>query len=374
MLIAAVESSVVSVPFSMGGPHPLFAGQPWDRLEILLVRVETDDGLVGWGEAFGHAAIAATKAALDSIVAPLVVGRDAGDINALTRQVLHGVHLLGRNGPFVYAFSGVEIALWDLLGKRAGQPLWRLLGGSAPAPLDAYASLLSYGGDLELVARNTAEARARGYRHIKLHELTREAVLAAKAAAPDAAVMLDVNCAWTPPVARGKAAAMAGEGLLWLEEPVWPPEDTAGLASLRRYGIPLSAGENTAGLFGFRALIDAGAIDVAQPSVTKVGGIGEMKRVIALAQAHGVEVVPHSPYFGPGFVATLHLAAALIERPIIEVLWLDMEANPFDPWVRAEGGKVAVPSAPGLGCEPDPAVLARYTKAPATRTEAKGEP
>lgn len=374
MLIAAVESSVVSVPFSMGGPHPLFAGQPWDRLEILLVRVETDDGLVGWGEAFGHAAIPATKAALDSIVAPLVVGRDAGDINALTRQVLHGVHLLGRNGPFVYAFSGVEIALWDLLGKRAGQPLWRLLGGSAPAPLDAYASLLSYGGDLELVARNTAEARARGYRHIKLHELTREAVLAAKAAAPDAAVMLDVNCAWTPPVARGKAAAMAGEGLLWLEEPVWPPEDTAGLASLRRYGIPLSAGENTAGLFGFRALIEAGAIDVAQPSVTKVGGVGEMKRVIALAQAHGVEVVPHSPYFGPGFVATLHLAAALIERPMIEVLWLDMEANPFDPWVRAEGGKVAVPSAPGLGCDPDPAVLARYTKAPATRTEAKGEP
>jgi len=374
MLIAAVESSVVSVPFSMGGPHPLFAGQPWDRLEILLVRVETDDGLVGWGEAFGHAAIAVTKAALDSIVAPLVVGRDAGDINALTRQVLHGVHLLGRNGPFVYAFSGVEIALWDLLGKRAGQPLWRLLGGSAPAPLDAYASLLSYGGDLELVARNTAEARARGYRHIKLHELTREAVLAAKAAAPDAAVMLDVNCAWTPPVARGKAAAMAGEGLLWLEEPVWPPEDTAGLASLRRYGIPLSAGENTAGLFGFRALIEAGAIDVAQPSVTKVGGIGEMKRVIALAQAHGVEVVPHSPYFGPGFVATLHLAAALIERPMIEVLWLDMEASPFDPWVRAEGGKVAVPSAPGLGCDPDPAVLARYTKAPATRTEAKSEP
>ena len=374
MLIAAVESSVVSVPFSMGGPHPLFAGQPWDRLEILLVRVETDDGLVGWGEAFGHAAIAATKAALDSIVAPLVVGRDAGDINALTRQVLHGVHLLGRNGPFVYAFSGVEIALWDLLGKRAGQPLWRLLGGSAPAPLDAYASLLSYGGDLELVARNTAEARARGYRHIKLHELTREAVLAAKAAAPDAAVMLDVNCAWTPPVARGKAAAMAGEGLLWLEEPVWPPEDTAGLASLRRYGIPLSAGENTAGLFGFRALIEAGAIDVAQPSVTKLGGVGEMKRVIALAQAHGVEVVPHSPYFGPGFVATLHLAAALIERPMIEVLWLDMEASPFDTWVRAEGGKVAVPSAPGLGCDPDPAVLARYTKAPATRTEAKGEP
>jgi L-alanine-DL-glutamate epimerase-like enolase superfamily enzyme len=371
MLITAVESSVVSVPFSMGGPHPRFAGQPWERLEILLVRVETEDGLVGWGEAFGHAAIASTKAALDSVVAPLVLGRDAGDINGLTRQVLHTVHLLGRNGPFVYAFAGVEIALWDLLGKRTGQPVWRLLGGSEQGPLPAYASLLSYGGDLDLVARNTGAARAHGYRHVKLHELTREAVLAAKAAAPDAAVMLDVNCAWTPPVARDMAAALAGDGLFWLEEPVWPPEDAAGLASLRRHGIPLSAGENTAGLFGFRTLIEADAIDIAQPSVTKVGGIGEMARVITLAQAHGTEVVPHSPYFGPGFVATLHIAAALLERPLVEVLWMEMEANPFDPWVRAQDGKVAVPTAPGLGCDPDAAILARYTKASPTRIEAR---
>ncbi len=371
MLITAVESSIVSLPFTMGGPYTRFAGQLWDRMEILLVRVETEDGLVGWGEAFGHAAIAATKAALDSIVAPLVLGRDAGDIDALTRQVLHGVHLLGRNGPFVYAFSGIEIALWDLLGKRAGQPIWRLLGGGNAPRLDAYASLLSYGNDLDLVARNTAAARAQGYRHIKLHELTREAVQAANQAAPDAAIMLDVNCAWTPPIARRMAAALADTGLFWLEEPVWPPEDVAGLASLRRFGIPLSAGENTAGLFGFRALIEAGAIDVAQPSVTKLGGVGEMRRVIALAHAHGIEVAPHSPYFGPGFLATLHIAAAMVERPMIEVLWLDMEANPFDPWVRAEGGTVAVPTGPGLGCDPDPAILARYIKGTPTRTEAK---
>ncbi|WP_431281288.1 mandelate racemase/muconate lactonizing enzyme family protein [Humitalea sp. 24SJ18S-53] len=368
MLITAIESSVVALPFSMGGPHPLFAGQPWDRLEILLVRVETDDGLVGWGEAFGHAAIPATKAALDSIVAPLVVGRDAGDIAAITRQVLHGVHLLGRNGPFVFAFSGIEMALWDLLGKRSGQPLWRLLGGSKPGLLDGYSSLLSYGGDLALVARNTADARAAGYRHIKLHEVTRDAVLAAKAAAPDAAIMLDVNCAWTPPVARDMAASLAGDGLAWLEEPVWPPEDTSGLASLRRHGIPLSAGENTAGVFGFRALMEAGAIDIAQPSVTKIGGIGEMLQVFALGRTHGVEVVPHCPYFGPGFVATLHIAAALAERPLIEVLWLEMEANPFDPWVRAQGGKLAVPTGPGLGCDPDPAVLARSLRHAPTRT------
>ena len=371
MLITSVESSVVSLPFDMGGPHPKFAGQNWDRLEILLVRVETDDGLVGWGEAFGHAAIAATKAALDSVVAPLVLGRDAGDINALTRHVLHATHLLGRNGPFVYAFSGIEIALWDLLGKRSGQPIWRLLGATAPGRLDAYASLLSYANDLDLVARNVADARQAGYRHIKLHELTRDAVLAAQKAAPDASIMLDVNCAWSPANARAMAWSLAGDGLLWLEEPVWPPEDVAGLASLRRFEIPLSAGENTAGLFGFKTLIEAGAIDIAQPSVTKIGGIGEMLRVIALGHAHGVQVIPHCPYFGPGFLASLHIAAASVEPPLIEGLWLEMEANPFDPWVRVEHGTVGVPTGPGLGCDPDPAVLARYIKGKPTRTEEK---
>jgi L-alanine-DL-glutamate epimerase-like enolase superfamily enzyme len=372
MLITAIESLVVSLPFDMGGPHPLFAGQPWDHLDILLVKVETEDGLVGWGEAFGHTAIPATKAALDSIVAPLVVGRDAADINALTRAVLHGTHLLGRNGPFVYAFSGVEIALWDLFGKRSGQPLWQLLGGSSRSNLPAYASLLHYGDDA-LVANNTAAACARGFAHIKLHQTTRKAVLAAKAApgAGSASIMLDVNCAWSPPVAREMARSLQGEGLRWLEEPVWPPEDVEGLASVRGCGIPIAAGENVAGLFGFKTLIEAKAIDIAQPSVTKVGGIGEMVKVIHLCQAHGVEVMPHSPYFGPGFIATLHIAAALIEQPLIEVLWLDMEADPFDPWVRAADGKVGVPSGPGLGCDPNPVILERYAKGQRTRTERK---
>ena len=130
----------------------VICGQAWTHLEILRVKVETDDGLVGWGEAFGHAAISATKAALDTIVAPLVIGRDAEDIDRLSRDILHAVHLLGRNGPFVFAYSGIEIALWDIRGKKAGQPLHRLLGGKGErGELRAYASLLRY-GDLALVA------------------------------------------------------------------------------------------------------------------------------------------------------------------------------------------------------------------------------
>jgi D-galactarolactone cycloisomerase len=209
-----------------------------------------------------------------------------------------------------------------------------------------------------------------------LHELTRDAVRAAQdvSGADGARIMLDVNCAWSPPVAREMAAALCKDGLLWLEEPVWPPEDVHGLASVRDCGIPIAAGENVAGVFGFKSLIEAGAIDIAQPSVTKIGGIGEMIRVIHLCQAHAIEVTPHSPYFGPGFVATVHIAAALVEKPMIEVLWLDMEANPFDPWVRAVDGRVRVPDGQGLGCDPDPDILKRFTKGAATRTERRPKP
>jgi L-alanine-DL-glutamate epimerase-like enolase superfamily enzyme len=360
MKIVSVASEVVSLPFDMGGPYQRFAGVLWDRLDILLVRVETEDGLVGWGEAFGHAAIPSTRAALDTIVAPLVIGRDAGDIKGLTRAVLHATHLLGRNGAYVYAWSGVEIALWDLLGKRCGQPVYRLLGAGERADLPAYASLLNYGDDA-LVARNTAAAVERGYRHVKLHEITRGALCAAQAAGgAGAAIMLDTNCAWDVTKALDMADSMRDDGMYWLEEPVWPPEDTHGLARVRQRGIPIAAGENVAGPHGFQRLLEAGALDIAQPSVTKIGGIGESMRVADLCRMQGVRTIPHSPYFGPGFIATLHIAAALPDEPLIEVLWLDMEANPFDPWVRASGGRVAVPQGPGLGCDPDPDVLARY--------------
>ncbi len=369
MKITAIESSVISLPFTMGGPHARFAGQLWDHLEILLVKVETEDGLVGWGEAFGHAAIASTRAALDSIVAPLVLGRDATDINGLTRSILHATHLLGRNGSFVYAYSGIEIALWDLAGKRANKPVWQLLGGPDRAELQAYASLLWY-SDPALVEKNVTAAASQGYRYIKLHEVTREATLAGLEApgAENVRIMLDVNCAWLPPQARDMADSLAGDHLLWLEEPVWPPEDVHSLASVRARGIPIAAGENVAGLFGFKSLIEAGAIDIAQPSVTKIGGIGEMVKIIHLCQAHGIEVFPHCPYFGPGLLASYHVASALIENPLIEILWVDMEANPLDPWVRSTNGHVRLPQGPGLGVDPDPEVMERYRKGTVTRT------
>ncbi len=359
MKIESIRSFVVSVPFTRGGPPTSFAGRPWNTLDILLVRIDTSDGLTGWGEAFGHAAIPSTKAALDSVVAPLFVGKDSSDIRRLMREMQHVLHLFGRNGPYMYALSGIDIALWDIAGKRAQKPLCQLLGGTSKKQLRGYASLVWY-GDLGLVERNTATAAAAGFDHIKLHEVTREAVLAATSVAAGAKIMLDTNCPWSAAEAVKMAKSMRGDRLFWLEEPIWPPEDYESLARVREEGIPIAAGENASGLFDFKRMFELGAVDVAQPSVTKVGGVTEMMRIIALAESSGVSVMPHCPYFGPGFLATLHLAACMKSSPLIEVLWIDMEANPFDPWVRAKDGRLSIPHGHGLGCDPEPEILARY--------------
>lgn len=360
MKIVSIETMVVAVPFSVDGRSNTFAGRPWTTLDTLLVKITTEDGLVGWGEAFGHIAIPSTRAALDSVVAPLLIGTDTTDIGALIAQTAQKLHLLGRSGPFVYALSGVDIALWDIAAKREKKPLHALLGGLKHARLPAYASLVWY-GDSELAATKAAAAYHAGYRYIKLHETTRESVLKSQAScSSDVQIMLDTNCPWSGHEAVEVARSLAGDGLCWLEEPVWPPEDFQALAEVRKQGVRIAAGENCTLLSDFRRMFAAGAVDVVQPSVTKIGGISAMLAVVEAAKEFDVDVVPHSPYFGPGFVATLHIAASLLQAPPVEVLWIDMEESPFDPWIRPQDGWLSIPEGPGLGCDPNPALLDRY--------------
>src|SRR5438477_6496695 len=139
--------------------------------DVLLVRVDTDGGVTGWGESFGHRIFPATRAAIDTVLGPMCVGRDPTQIAALGDDLQRALHGVGRNGPTIYALSGIDIALWDIAGKIAGVPLYRLLGGSPRADLPAYASLLRY-GTAKPVAFYTEQALARGYRYIKLHEIT----------------------------------------------------------------------------------------------------------------------------------------------------------------------------------------------------------
>jgi L-alanine-DL-glutamate epimerase-like enolase superfamily enzyme len=366
MKITEISTLLLSIPYDTGAPTQALGGQFWERMTILLVRVDTDAGLSGWGEGFGHAVAPATKTALDTMVAKQFIGREVADIDRLMGEIAQKLHIFGRNGPVTYALSAIDIALWDIAGKRAGQPLAAMFGASGRSELPAYASLLRY-GEPDLVGRMAARAAGEGYRYIKLHEITAPAVNAARAAVgPDVALMCDVNCPWSVEEALAMVEALKSARLHWLEEPVWPPEDHRGLARVRAAGTTIAAGENAAGAQEFDNMIEAGAIDIAQPSVTKVGGICEMRKVFAMAQRAGVRIVPHCAYFGPGYLASLHLVASLSADTPLERLYLKLEASPFGPWLDAEGGKVRVPQGPGLGCDPDMAVMERYRDGPVT--------
>ena len=364
MRITAVTGHVATTPFDHGdpaGPHGKSgSGNLHLRaMDTLLVRVETDAGLVGWGEGFGFALCGTTKDALERLVAPACIGADARDIAGLMDALFRRFHNFGRNGAVTFALSGLDIALWDLRGKAEGRPLHALLGGKRRHAVPAYASLLRY-GDPALVRAGAARAVARGYRHIKLHEVEVPCIAAAREAVPATIpLMLDINCRWdTVEQALAFAEAVRPHGVRWIEEPVWPPEDAAAIAAVRARcgGVPIAAGENCGTPEEFRRLFAARAVDVAQPSVTKIGGLSGLRAVQALAAGHGVAVVPHSPYFGPGLLATLHVLAAVEEEQPLEVYFADLARPPY-PALVPQGGMVAVPDGPGLGLEPDPACL-----------------
>jgi D-galactarolactone cycloisomerase len=360
MTIRSVEAIPLSLPYEMFGPKPLFAGHP-RQMEILLVRVETEAGQVGWGEAFGYAVWPATRAALQSLVAPLAVGRDESDIETLGLSLQRQLHLLGRTGAITYALSGLDIALWDLAGKAAGVPVSTLLGGARHDTLPVYASLMRY-GEAGLVGRNAALAKERGFRAIKLHEVEPEFVrIARQAIGPDIGLMMDVNCPWSVAQALEVARQVKSSNLMWFEEPVWPPEDFVGLAKVRAAcGMPVSAGENVMSVKNFEQMFEAGAVDVAQPSVTKIGGISEFMKVVAVAKKHAVPVVPHCPYFGPGLMASLHLTSTFETETMIEYSFADLGASPLGSAIDIHHGRITVPTGAGLGVDPDPEVIARY--------------
>ena len=361
MKITRIETFLLKVPYEMGGPHPNFGGLPRNTMDILALRVDTDAGLSGWGEAFGGPTAPATRLVIEQCVAPLAVGRDATAISALMSDLARKLQNFGRGGAVTFALSGLDIALWDLAGKAAGLPLHRLLGGAVRDTLPAYASMLAY-HDAALVERNAAKAVSEGFRHVKLHEKTVADVAAGrKGVGPGVPMMVDTNCPWSVDEAIAMAQALAPFDPAWIEEPVWPPEDFAGLARVFRASpVAIAAGENARTLADFRLMIETGAVTVVQPSIGKMGGISEMRKVVALAEAHNTRLVPHCTYFGPAALATMHLLATLPATTVLERFYCTLEASPFGDALLARNGSVRIPGGPGLGAGPDPQLLARY--------------
>jgi L-alanine-DL-glutamate epimerase-like enolase superfamily enzyme len=356
-VIARIDTFPLRVPFRAGP-----GDQARAPVDSLLVKVTTASGCEGWGEAFGFEATPVTRRAVHDLVAPLCAGRDPAQAGPLMREVQQKLQVFGRAGTVIHALSAVDTALWDVKGKTAGLPLYQLLGGGA-ASLPCYASLDPC-GDPHAVRAAVRRALDAGFRDVKLHERDPAAVRAAREeAGPGAGLMLDVNCPWNYPQAVAAAQQLREFRLRWLEEPLWPPEDHAGLARLRAAcGIPLAAGENAGTLLDLAALMDA--VDYLQPSPAKMGGVTALAGVFHAAAARGAAVMPHTFYHGPALLAAVHVTAALgAPGAFIEWRHSALEALPYGTALLPAGGRVPVPQGPGLGLDPDPDVLRRFLPA-----------
>jgi len=211
-----------------------------------------------------------------------------------------------------------------------------------------------------LVQDVAARAMSEGYRHIKLHEVAYDPIAAGRRAiGPGVPLMTDVNCRWNLTQAEMTLQKLKDLDMFWVEEPVFPPEDFRVLKALQdRFAIPISAGENACTAVEFERLTQA--VTYPQPSVTKVGGITEFLKVAKYAATVGKTPMPHSPYFGPGYWATLHLASVLPEPSLFEFMYVKTDAW-LDPSIPLpHNGKMTPPRRAGLGFEPDPAILKRF--------------
>ncbi len=366
MQIVKADTVQLKIPFQdPGDGGGLFPGN-WRALDFVLLRLETDTGLVAWGEGFSYFCATATRAMIDETVVPTLIGRDPADMDTILAELRHKLHILGRYGISIFAISAADIALHDLAAKAAGVSLATYLGGSRRTDLPAYASLIRY-GDAEMTASVARSAADEGYGMIKLHEIELDPVLAVRRAiGPDLALTDDVNCNWTAEHTRALAPALRdGANLLWLEEPTFPPEDFAAMAALRAdTGLAIATGENLCTHYQFAELIKAGGADYVQPSLTKIGGFADTMEVHRQARAAGTRVAHHTPYFGPGLLATMQVLSAVEDDDEdggwLEWLYVGREATLYPGLAEPKDGRIAIPDGPGLGHDPDPGVIAKY--------------
>ena len=338
-----------------------------------LIAVLTDEGLTGLGSVFTNDAL--VRAAL-AVLAPLYQDEEALEPERVTEKLHQNTFWLGRGGSISHTISGIDIALWDLLGKATGQPVGRLLGGRYRERVLPYASLLME--DPEPLAEHLLELKAQGFRAFKIgwgpfgrsnYDLDEAIVSAARGAVgPDALLMVDAggsDAFWNQGYkwALRTAQMLANYDVAWFEEPL-KPDALEDYVLLRRGApIPIAGGEVLTRRQSFRPWLEAGAFDIVQPDVTKVGGISEERRIGWMAQEHGVRFIPHGWNTAVGLAADLQLASAFPHTDLVEY----KTGSPYiddittAEWKLDEEGMLAIPSAPGLGLELDLDALAVYT-------------
>ncbi len=385
MKITRISSHVLScdMPDVLG-----YSQQYHSRRTAHLVEVETDDGVSGWGECFGPGAVAlANKGIVEDVIRPMALGSDPLDRDAIWHRVYNLLRDNGQKGMPLQALSGVDIALWDISGKVAGLPLHKLIGGAhrKNVPVYSHGMMLRPEPASELAARFRDEAAAirdAGFvaakmkvglgpkDDIRLAEAVREGV------GPDFRFMADANHCYTTSDAFHVGHALEELGAYWFEEPV-APEDMDGYRELRAgLKINIAGGEAEFNRWGWRAILENRGLDIAQPEVCALGGVSEYLRVLALCHAHHTPVVNHVWGSAIAVAVNLQLLAAMPTipgglNPWEPMLEFDTTENVFrdglltEPLdvqgqVRRNGGRVAIPSGPGLGVMPDQEFIKKY--------------
>ena len=362
---------------------PHFCTNPMDVLQLseasmgtftfhgwLVFEIFTDDGLVG----IGNAALAPqlTKQTIDVYLKPLLIHQNPWDIEFLWQHMYRKTMAFGRKGIAMAAISAVDIALWDILGKSAKQPVYRLLGGRTKPRIPVYASRL-YSVELSELAAEAQRYKDEGYQAMKLRfgwgptdgaaGMQRNLALVRtvrEAVGDDIDVMADAYMGWTLDYAKRMLPLLEPFNLRWLEEPVIP-DDIHGYAELKSYGrIPIAGGEHEFTVYGFRDLLEARALDYIQFDTNRVGGITQARKIAALAEAYSIPVIPHA-----GQMHNYHVVMASLNSPMAEYFPIvDVEVGNelfwyiFDGEPRAKNGFIDLDEdVPGLGLSINPKAI-----------------
>lgn len=340
--------------------------------EWLLVEIFSDDGQIG----LGNAALApqVTEQVIDIYLKPLLIGEDPWDVERLWQHMYRKMMAFGRKGIGMVAISAIDIALWDLMGKSAKQPVYRLLGGRTKARIPVYASRL-YSIELTELAAEARRYKDAGYKAMKLRfgwgpadgargmlrnvELVRTV---RECVGDEVDVMADAYMGWNRDYAKRMLPLLEPFRLRWLEEPV-TPDDIAGYAELKSYGrIPIAGGEHEFTLYGFKELLDARALDYIQFDTNRVGGLTQARKIAALAEAYSIPVVPHA-----GQMHNYHLVMSSFNSPMAEYFpVVDVEVGNELFWYifrgepQAVNGSIDLDETPGLGLTVNEPGLAQF--------------
>jgi len=356
MKIKEVRTRVVQWQGKTVPLPPHFCTNPMDLLSLpqgsmqtftfhawFIVEIFTDNGLVG----VGNAALAplVTKQVVDLYLRPILIGADPWDIEFLWQHMYRKTMAFGRKGIGMAAISAVDIALWDILGKSARQPVYRLLGGKTKPRVPVYASRL-YSCELPELAAEARRYKDDGYQAMKLRfgwgptdgaagmQRNVDLVRTVRESVGDGIdVMADANMGWTLAYAKRMLPLLEPFHLRWLEEPV-VPDDVRGYAELKSYGrMPIAGGEHEFTLYGFRELLEAAAVDYIQFDTNRVGGITQARKISALAEAYSVPVIPHA-----GQMHNYHVVMASLNSPMAEYFpVVDVEVGNELFWYIFEG-------------------------------------